>query len=119
MPIRPEQRQLYPPDWPNISYAVKAAAGWRCQCRGQCGRPASHRVRDGRCGARHGDPLPGGHRVILTTAHLDHDPTRNDPDNLAALCQACHLSYDAAHHAATRRATERAARVDAGQGELW
>ena len=35
--------------------------------------------------------------VVLTIAHLDHDETNHDaPDNrLAALCQYCHLNYDA------------------------
>jgi len=35
--------------------------------------------------------------VILTVAHLDHDETNHDVsmDRLAALCQFCHLNYDA------------------------
>lgn len=32
--------------------------------------------------------------VVLTIAHLNHDPTDNSADNLAALCQRCHLEYD-------------------------
>lgn len=120
MPIRPEMRTLYPPNWDDIAYRIKARrARWRCECRGECGRPVTHRARDGRCGARHGDRSDTGGRVILTTAHLEHDPTKNEPEDLRALCAPCHLAYDAAHHAATRRATERAARLDAGQGELW
>jgi len=48
-------------------------------------------------------------KVVLTVAHLNHDPTDNDPANLRALCQRCHLVHDKAHHAATRRsALERA-----------
>ena len=42
-------------------------------------------------------------RIVLTIAHLDHDPTNNDPDNLAALCQRCHNKHDAKHRAATRK----------------
>lgn len=36
-------------------------------------------------------------RVILTIAHLDHDETNHDVslDRLQALCQICHLRYDA------------------------
>lgn len=30
MPIKPENRALYPADWPTISLAVKERAGWRC-----------------------------------------------------------------------------------------
>lgn len=36
-------------------------------------------------------------RVVLTIAHLDHDECNHDVklDRLAALCQLCHLRYDA------------------------
>jgi hypothetical protein len=40
--------------------------------------------------------------VVLTVAHLDHMPEHCDDDNLMAMCQRCHLSYDADHHAASR-----------------
>ena len=33
-------------------------------------------------------------KIVLTIAHLDQDPLNNDPDNLAALCQRCHLKWD-------------------------
>lgn len=37
-------------------------------------------------------------RVVLTIAHLDHDELNHDVqlDRLRALCQLCHLRYDAA-----------------------
>lgn len=44
-------------------------------------------------------------RVVLTIAHLDHDTTNNADENLAALCQRCHLTYDAKLHAANARRT--------------
>jgi len=36
-------------------------------------------------------------KVILTVAHLDHDETNEyiKDDRLKALCQICHLRYDA------------------------
>ena len=36
-------------------------------------------------------------KVVLTIAHLDHDETNPNPnlDRLKALCQLCHLQYDA------------------------
>lgn len=37
-------------------------------------------------------------RVVLATAHLDHDPTNNAQRNLMALCQRCHLLNDAPEH---------------------
>jgi hypothetical protein len=36
--------------------------------------------------------------VVLACAHLDHDPGNNDPANLAALCQRCHMLHDMAEH---------------------
>lgn len=105
-PIRGENRDRYPDDWKQISAGVKDRAGWRCDCRGECGRPADHLADDARCRNRHGEPAHGtGSRVVLTTAHLDHTPENCDPGNLRAFCQGCHLHYDRDQHAATRAAT--------------
>lgn len=43
-------------------------------------------------------PNPKPVRVVLTVAHLDHDELNHDVslDRLKALCQLCHLRYDAA-----------------------
>ncbi|MFI9463808.1 hypothetical protein [Streptomyces xiamenensis] len=116
MPIRPEQRALYPPDWPEISRRIRAdRAAWRCECDGRCGVPHDA----GRCPAVHGQPSPlTGSRVVLTVAHLDHQPTNCSPDNLMAACQACHLRYDADHHRQTAATTRRAAIEAAGQTAL-
>ena len=44
-------------------------------------------------------PLPFRRtRVILASAHLNHDPGDNRPRNLAALCQGCHMRHDAREH---------------------
>ena len=53
-------------------------------------------------------------RIILTTAHLDHDRSNNNDANLRALCQFCHLNHDRLHGAALRR--QRA--LEAGQLEF-
>lgn len=107
MPIRPENRDRYPPDWPEISAGIRfGRAEGRCECDGRCGMTHD----GGRCDRVHGgltfrgeDALRnartrtdarGYGRVVLTTAHLDHTPENNDPSNLLALCQACHLRYD-------------------------
>lgn len=37
-------------------------------------------------------------RVVLASAHLNHDPGDNRPRNLAALCQRCHMIHDASEH---------------------
>ena len=100
-PIRVENRDRYPADWRQISDGVRfGRAQRRCECDGRCGR--GH---EGRCEAVHGGMTAAGKPVILTVAHLDHTPENCDPRNLMAACQACHLAYDAEHHAATRRAT--------------
>lgn len=112
MPIRPENRALYPADWPEISRRIRfARAQGRCECDGRCG--TGHHVR---CTAANLGPHPvTGSRVILTVAHLDHDPTNCADSNLMAACQRCHLAYDAEHHRETRAATRRAAVEAAGQ----
>jgi len=47
------------------------------------------------CGAENYQPHPiTGSRVILTCAHIDRDVTNNRFNNLAALCQRCHLNHD-------------------------
>lgn len=58
------------------------------------------------CGAENYQPHPEtGSRVVLTVAHLDHDIRNNSFFNLRALCQRCHLRYDAKHHARNARKT--------------
>jgi len=42
-------------------------------------------------------PSPKPVKVVLTVAHLDHDETNHQvtDDRLKAMCQLCHLRYDA------------------------
>lgn len=106
----PMQRHRYPPDWEAISKRIRfERAGGRCEW----------------CGAVNGQPNPrAGSKVVLTVAHLGtahadgtpgdkHDKMDVRDENLAALCQACHLRYDIKEHmhnaALTRRARQRAA----------
>jgi hypothetical protein len=113
VPVRPENRDRYPADWPAISHRIRFdRAEGRCECDGRCGR-GTH---TGRCPNRHRQPAYGtGSEVILTVAHLDHTPENCDPSNLLAMCNGCHLHYDRDHHAATARATREAAHLAAGQ----
>lgn len=55
-------------------------------------------------------------RVILTIAHLDHQPENCDPSNLRALCQRHHLAHDQDHHRRNAQATRRAR---SGTAELF
>lgn len=43
-------------------------------------------------------------RVVLTVAHLNHTPGDDRDENLAALCQWCHLILDLPHHHESRAA---------------
>lgn len=110
----PMDASRYPPNWRQISLAVRKAANWRCQ----------------RCGIKHGEVTAkarqhgGAARVVLTVAHLGpnkHD--KMDISNLAALCQSCHLAEDMPEHVANARATRTRKRTEAaraaGQQELF
>ena len=107
MPIRPEERARYPKNWKEISLARRQTAGWRCEgsplypdCRAENVRP---------------HPVTGS-KVVLTVAHLNHQPEDISDDNLRAWCQRCHLAYDAEYHASGRRDRARAGRAD---GDLF
>ena len=86
MPIRAENRARYPKDWATISRNRRNFAGGRCE-----GSPA---YPDCRAENRKPHPVTGS-VVILTVAHLDHQPENNAPENLRAWCQRCHNTYDA------------------------
>ena len=91
MPIRAENKSLYPKDWKAISLAIRNAANWRCE--GSPDYPS--------CRAQNGQPHPEtGSKVVLTVAHLDHHPPNVDRTNLRAWCQRCHLNYDRHRHVA-------------------
>jgi hypothetical protein len=101
VPIRPENRARYPADWQQVRERIGARSGWRCECTGECGR-GTH---TDRCSNVHrGRAYGTGSLVILTVAHLDHTPENCADDNLRHMCQGCHLHYDKAHHAETKRA---------------
>lgn len=117
MPIRPENRDRYPPDWPEISLRIrKDRAGDRCECQGECGEDHG-----GRCREVNGEPNTiTGSRVILTTAHLNHQPECRDEGQLRAMCQRCHLAYDREHHIANVQQTASLRRISAaGTLELF
>lgn len=104
MPIKPENRARYPKDWKRIADAIRERS--EQQCEGSPAYPA--------CRAPNGEPHPvTGSRVVLTVAHLDHTPENCDPQNLKAMCQRCHLTYDAEHHKRTAYRTRKDAAMTA------
>jgi uncharacterized protein (DUF779 family) len=99
MPIKPENRRRYPPNWREIVAQVRERSGDCCE-----GSPAFPD-----CRAPNGEPHPvTGSRVVLTTGHLDHVPEHCQLENLRHWCQRCHLVYDGKHHAETAYATRKA-----------
>lgn len=101
-PIRASERSRYPANWAAISQRIRMRSGNRCE--GVPGQPP--------CGVLNGERHPiTGSIVVLTVAHLDHQPEHCEDDNLRALCQRCHNRYDRPHRqrnaATTRRASKR------------
>jgi len=137
MPIKPENRALYPKDWPAISRRIRARSGQQCErCRAPNGKliaraRGTYMLENGDTfndttgeylGCGRGSEFPADRfvRVVLTVAHLDHDPTNNADSNLQALCQQCHLRHDAKHHALNAAHTRRERRdAESGQQGLF
>lgn len=95
MPIHPDNKHRYPENWKSeIRPAILERAGNCCE--------GSPKYPD--CRAENYWPHPEtSSKVVLTIAHLDHIPENCEPENLRAWCQRCHLSYDAEHHAQSRK----------------
>jgi len=111
MPIRPENKALYPANWKEIRERIRTRAGNKCE---QCG------IKNGISGERDIDGVfheyenteysdygkaifPEGSKIfkiVCTVAHLDHDPRNNADENLRFWCQKCHNGYDAKNRAA-------------------
>ena len=131
----PMDKSRYPPDWKQISLRIRERDGWHCKW---CGvKNGAIGARD-KYGAWHdedaiwslnstdGYDLFGEYpkiiRIVLTVAHLGvaypdgrdgnkHDKRDCRDENLAALCQRCHLNYDRDEHIENRRKTHARKRV--------
>jgi hypothetical protein len=130
VPLTPEQRKLCDANGDRIyngrAYEARRArlierAGDKCEF---CRVPNYKTVRRAHGGSwKHGDHWysPDGLpprawrkvrtvRIVLTLAHLWHDPQRNADDELAMLCQWCHFHHDTGQHKQTRIAHKDARR---------
>jgi N6-adenosine-specific RNA methylase IME4 len=112
MPIRPENQERYPADWPAISLRSRnERAGGRCECQGECGYDHG-----GRCPEVNRQPHSVTRSiVVLTVAHLDDTPENCGDDNLRAMCQRCHLAYDRHLHVYNLRETHSHRRLAAAR----
>jgi len=133
MPIRKEQKALYPPppEWQAIRARILKRAKYRCE---QCGvsqysivswhghervidQDPFSSYREARAyveGLREAGSVIRRTVIVLTTAHLHHTLDNHRDDVLAALCQACHLRHDATLHVTNRRIT-----IKAKKQALW
>ena len=138
MPIKPENRKLYPPNWPEISRRIRIGrAKNRCEVCGVKNYSVGYRV-NGEFHYLSAPPYyhPAGFSdfiaaieltwdykarcdqdikiimILLTVAHLDHDPTNCADNNLLAMCQRCHNIYDRAHRNETMRLTRKKGQLE-------
>ena len=121
MPIRKEFRKFYGPEWKKIIRPrILERAGDQCE---QCGVPNHLQVARGDAGTwQHPEtriwtprwPLKSARvrtvYIVLTIAHKNHTPGDDRDENLAALCQWCHLHHDFEQHRDTRAGRKDSAR---------
>jgi 5-methylcytosine-specific restriction endonuclease McrA len=101
----PMDYKRYPKNWKAISLAIRERDKWRCKF----------------CGVANGElhPITGG-KVTLTVAHIDNpDPMDVRDENLAALCNRCHIILDSAMHVQHRAETRYQRKIEAGQLVMW
>lgn len=135
MPIKPENKALYPKNWKQISERIRyERAGNKCEDCGVLNHAVGYRDKSGVFHYTAGNAWhdaagmglipykeaaeaikefndcdglgPDGERaimIILTVAHLDHDPANCSDENLKALCQRCHNRYDNRQRLENRR----------------
>ncbi len=100
MPIKPENKKLYPNNWREISYYIRVVrAKNKCEVCGAINYSHVDKITRELCLSDEYNAI----KIILTVAHLDHDPTNNDELNLMAMCQRCHNRWDIPHRKKTRR----------------
>lgn len=116
----------YPADWPQIRQTILERDGHRCKHCGVANHVLGWRDRKGAFHPWPDEKPESGwiaadrlFTIVLTIAHLDHDTSNNDPGNLAALCQRCHLQHDQPQHVRNAANTRRQKRLAAGQAELF
>jgi len=83
----------YADNWKWLSKQIRERAGWKCEL----------------CDAENGEPhWKTGSKVVLTVHHIDSDKKNNNPLNLLALCQRCHLRLDLEKHIKKRKKSKKA-----------
>lgn len=95
--VMPMDRSLYPTNWKAITLAIKQEANWCCEA---CGRPCRQPkeawiecLKRLNCTVAEAVVAKPG-QFVLTTAHLNHQPSDCRRENLRAWCAPCHGRYD-------------------------
>jgi hypothetical protein len=125
MPIRPELRHFYTGAWRETRLRILQRAKNRCErCRKpnrvevvmrtwhgrMWWRPLTANLWRTEAGRLHRTPDSGCYRerytnVVLTIAHLNQIAGDDRDENLAALCQWCHLTHDRQQHIRSSKET--------------
>lgn len=138
MPIKPENKDLYPPDWPMISRRIRVgraknlcevcgvrnySVGYRLKGQFVCLSAPPYYHPEGisdYLAARElqdhynnwCDQDPKAIVIVLTVAHLDHNPENCHPGNLLCMCQHDHNIYDRAHRNETMQKTRKKGQLE-------
>lgn len=111
----PIDYKKYPSNWKTeIRPRILNRAKNKCECCGLKNHSIGYRDNQGvfiECKKWAYDEMkftPEGFKIIkvvITIAHLDHDETNHQvsDDRLKAMCQRCHLRYDAKENASRRK----------------
>lgn len=125
MPISKENKSKYPSNWEEIVSEVRERDGNKCGFCGLSNKAWGVRDLTGKFWGfekfmngdvpddiefeKNSQELKKGFQIVLTTMHLDHDPTNNgelgNRPNLISGCQKCHLDYDRPLHLKNSKAT--------------
>lgn len=129
MPISKENKAKYPPNWKQIRADILERAGHRCEWCGVANHAVGYRDHNKVFWPVSDEELHNGVaeadnlkliQIVLTIAHVhDSNPANCAPENLAALCQRCHLNHDSAHHQENAARMRRMKREAAGQPALF
>lgn len=118
MPIKPENKKLYPPNWREIRKEIQNRANNKCEGCGVYNWAEGVRDTDGTfysvgtAGAAHIYETAKTFKtikIVCTVSHLDHNPQNNGTDgnrpNLKFYCQRCHNRHDSEHRVKNRAKT--------------
>ena len=117
MPIKPENKKLYPKNWKEIRARILMRANNKCEFCQVKNHDMGYRKKDGTFVSlvNQVDMNDSSYtraelygwkiiNIVLTIAHIhDMNPSNCADDNLKALCQRCHNKHDAKFRSENRK----------------